>query len=123
MRCANRDGIETYISGGMLLLTAEITKDRRPRQFPMPPNLVAWITRYMPKKGEFRLGDRDVYAEIRAPHDGLRHTAISAHVTKHGSFAMAALEFGNSEKIIRTHYYCRMLPEDADAFYQVSPKK
>jgi integrase len=125
MQCANRDGIETYISNGALRLTAEITKDRRARQIPLPSNLLAWIQQHMPRTGGFRLGSKESYAEIREkfkiPHDGLRHTAISAHVTKNGSFAVAAVEFGNSEKIIRNNYYTRMSDGDAKAFYEIYP--
>jgi len=126
MNGANRDGIETYISSGVLHITAEIAKDRRPRQFHMPANLIAWVERYTPKKGTFALGSPDTYAQIREkfqiPHDGLRHTAISAHITKNGAFADAAVEFGNSEKIIRTHYYSRMTKTQAEAFYAITPK-
>jgi hypothetical protein len=127
IRCANRDGIETYISSGVLHLTAEITKDRRPRQFSIPSNLAAWIMKYMPAKGKFTMGSAESYAATREkfkiPHDGLRHTAISAHVSKHDRFALAAEQFGNSETVIRRHYFSRMTCQEATAFYQIYPTK
>jgi hypothetical protein len=57
------------------------------------------------------------------PHDGLRHTAISAFVSCHGSFADAAMQFGNSESMIRTHYFNRMTKAEAEAFYAIIPGK
>jgi DNA-binding transcriptional regulator PaaX len=70
-------------------------------------------------------GNWGQYQEIRAcfriPHDGLRHTAVSAFVAKFGSLANAALEFGNSERIIREAYLRRMSKEEAEAFYGIFP--
>ncbi|MCC7343073.1 MAG: hypothetical protein IT170_18465 [Bryobacterales bacterium] len=126
MECANRDGIETYLSGGVLHISAEIAKDRRARQFHLPANLIAWVEKYMPTKGQFALGSSETYAEIRSkfriPHDGLRHTSISAHIAMHNAFAVAAVEFGNSETIIRRHYYSRMTKAQAGAFYSILPR-
>jgi hypothetical protein len=72
-------------------------------------------------------GDWPTYAAIREkfkiPHDGLRHTAISAFVSCHGSFADAAMQFGNSESMIRTHYFNRMTKTEAEAFYAIVPGK
>ena len=123
---ANRDGVEHYVNNGCIHISAEMAKDRRARRFTLPDNLLRWHEVYCPDKGCFQIGSKESYAEIRdkfhIPHDGLRHTAISAHVTKHGSFALAAEEFGNSERVIRTHYHRRMEPTEVEAFYAIVPR-
>lgn len=101
-------------------------KDGSGRQTTVHENLTQWLQKYPPTKQSICPGDYDAYGLIRKkfaiPHDGLRHTVISAHVAKYGSFALTAQEFGNSETIIKEHYNRRMSPEDAQAFYQIFPK-
>lgn len=120
-----RDGAKKYLCNGVLHITAEIAKDKRPRQTRIPPNVAAWIERYPVSDDALCPGSWVTYGKIREkfkiPHDGLRHTAISAHVSMHGSFAEAAHEFGNSEQMIRTHYFNRMTKEEARALYAITP--
>lgn len=51
---------------------------------------------------------RKQYALSEAARDILRHTFVSNHVQAFGSFAKTAIESGNSEGIIRKHYYARV---------------
>jgi hypothetical protein len=71
-------------------------------------------------------GNRAEYAQIRKkwniPHDGLRHTSISACTSLHG-FTEATLRHGNSEKIIRDHYLDRYDVDETQAFYSILPMK
>jgi tetrahydromethanopterin S-methyltransferase subunit H len=64
------------------------------------------------------------YAAIRKkfsiPHDGLRHTFISAFATLHGQ-DKAATEAGNTVDIIRKHYFNLMSEADAAAFWEIFP--
>ncbi len=121
-----RDGAGKYFCNGVLHITAEIAKDKRSRQTKVPGNAKAWIERVPITASAICPGDWNLYGKLRKkfaiPHDGLRHTAISAHVSLHGSFAEAASEFGNSETMIRTHYFNRMSKAEAEAFYSIRPK-
>jgi hypothetical protein len=120
-----REGAEKYFCNGVLHITGEIAKDRRTRQIAVPENVARWFERYPLTPGAICPGDWDTYQMIREefkiPHDGLRHTAISAHVSLHGSFAEAASQFGNSESMIRTHYFNRMSKQEAVEFYNITP--
>jgi hypothetical protein len=120
-----RNGAEKYFCNGVVHITAEIAKDKRPRQTILPANLLQWIDRYSVTPTAICPGHWPTYGAIREkfqiPHDGLRHTAISAFVSRHGSFADAAMQFGNSESMIRTHYFNRMTKAEAEAFYAILP--
>lgn len=120
-----RDGVEKFFCNGIVHIPAEVSKDQRPRQTSVPANVVKWFEVYKVTPKSICPDDRSIYQVIRErfkiPHDGLRHTAISAHVSLHGSFAEAASQFGNSESMIRTHYFNRMSKAEAEAFYSVVP--
>jgi hypothetical protein len=126
-RCVARDGAALYFQNGFLHLSAEITKEGEPRQTAIPANAAVWLERYPPTAASICPGDYATYRKIRnrfaIPRDGLRHTVISAYVAKHGSLAAAATEFGCREGIIRTHYFARMGPKSAEAFYGISPER
>jgi len=55
--------------------------------------------------------------------DILRHTAISHHFRKTGSYGQTAEQFGNSEPIVKKYYQGRVTSQDARAFYALLPKK
>ena len=124
-RCVARDGADLYFQNGFLHLSAEITKEGGPRQTAIPANAALWLERYPPTAANICPEDYGAYRAIRnrfaIPRDGLRHTAISAYVAKNGSLAGAATEFGCSEGIIRNHYFARMGPKAAEAFYLIVP--
>jgi len=106
-----------------------MTKEREPRGTTVQPNLAAWLAAFPLTKSSICPGDyKDkAYQEIRrrfnVPHDGLRHTAISAFISSGKNFSEAADEFGNSEPIIRKHYLKRMSLEESKEFYAIYPKK
>ena len=56
-------------------------------------------------------------------HDILRHTFISMHVGKFRSMGDAALQAGNSESIIKKHYYAVKSAEEAGDFWDICPEK
>ncbi|MEO6002373.1 MAG: hypothetical protein ABIZ04_16135 [Opitutus sp.] len=124
--CVARDGLGKYFCNGVLHVTAEISKDRRSRQTVVPPNVEQWPRRYevTPRSicPERHLTYQSIRDKFQIPHDGLRHTAISAHVSLHGSFADAACQFGNSESMIRAHYINRMSKEEAAEIYGIVPR-
>lgn len=59
---------------------------------------------------------------LKLSHDVLRHTFFSAHVMAFGSFAETAIESGNSEQIIRTHYFNAIAKIQAKAFWRIEPE-
>ena len=126
-RCVERDGIARYYHDGIILeLTEEIAKTNGARETTVHENLAHWLERYPPTPKSLCPGDYKEYIAIRErfriPHDGLRHTAISAHVAKYGNLALSSQEFGNSEGVIRRNYNRRMSPSDAESFYRILPK-
>jgi hypothetical protein len=126
-RCIERDGATPYYSNGQIHLSAEITKECVPREVKVSPNAAAWLKKYPLSAKNVCPGDyndddfRAIRKKFAIPHDGLRHTAISAFMSSGNSYDLAADQFGNSEQIIRTHYLKRMSKEDADAFFQIMP--
>jgi hypothetical protein len=124
--CVGRDGVDRYFHKDVIFITEEIAKTNEEREVKIHGNLKRWLEKYPPTEQSLCPGDKDEYALIRAmfniPHDGLRHTAISAFVARYGSFADAAEEFGNSEKIIRRHYNRRMTAAEWKAYYAICPR-
>lgn len=117
-------GADKYFRGNCLFLTADITKDGRPRRIPLPENLKVWLAAYPPDERSLRAGKRAEYAKIRAkwkiPHDGLRHTSISACAALHG-ITEAAVRHGNSEKICRDNYLALFPRAEAEEFFGIRP--
>ena len=105
-----------------ILITPDVSKIRDARQVAIQPNLKAWLTRH--KGPIFPPGWRRNIKSIRQhfglnkpeARDMLRHTFISNHVMAFGSFAATAIESGNSETVIRKHYFNRVSKADAQRF-------
>ena len=105
-------------------ITEAISKTRKPRQIKIRPNLYQWLTQY-PAEILPANCDREVKAirkRLHLSHDVLRHTFISMHVGAFKSFADAAIESGNSEKIIRGHYLNTSSFKDAQRFWSIAPE-
>ena len=118
-------GMQPYIRAGTLYISAAIAKDGRARTVPLSKNLRAWLAQYPVTPESLLAGDREEYAMIRAkwmiPHDGLRHTSMSACATLHG-IAEAVKRHGNSEKVSLDHYISLFTPREAKAFYAILPR-
>jgi hypothetical protein len=105
-------------------ITAAVSKTGKPRQIKIRENLRQWLTRF---PGEiFPVNcDREFKAvrkKFALSHDILRHTFISMHIGAFKSFADAALESGNSEKIIRDHYLNTSTSNEAKSFWKIFPE-
>ncbi|HEX2851902.1 MAG TPA: site-specific integrase, partial [Opitutaceae bacterium] len=61
--------------------------------------------------------------EFALSHDVMRHTFISMFVGKFRSLGEAALQAGNSESIIRKHYFDLKSTTEADEFFGILPRK
>jgi integrase len=103
-------------------LAASMAKTHKPRSVTIQPNLKQWLLQF--PTGTMSEGDRSVRAirkQFSLSHDILRHTFISNHVMQFGSFAETAIESGNSESIIRDHYFNRVSKADAQEFWRILP--
>ncbi len=112
---------------GVIRITPGISKIGDVRQTKIRPNLAEWLARYPVK--EFPVIVRNMQDKVTAVRkhfgltdDVLRHTAISAHVAKWKSMGEAALEFGNSERMIKKHYLNMLSEAEAEAFWGITPK-
>jgi hypothetical protein len=107
----------------VIRITAAISKTRKPRQVRIRPNLLLWLRKY---SGEILPGnDRNEISAIRKKfelsHDVLRHSFISYHAMMFGSFVETAIESGNSEQIIRDHYFNTVTKAAAKEFWKIEP--
>ncbi len=114
------------LSLNAIRISPEISKVKAVRQIAIRPNLAAWLMRYPTKQFPILpLGYRKMIQEIRVKFgigdDVLRHTFISMHVAKFKSMGEAALEAGNSETMIRKHYYNVVSGADAESFWSIAP--
>jgi hypothetical protein len=113
------------LQNGAIRIPPDISKTKKPRSVEIRPNLKTWLSAY---PGEILPTNSDrsiklLRKKFKLTHDILRHTFISAHVKAFGSFADAAIDSGNSEKIIRDHYYNAMTEKEAKAFWNIRPPK
>lgn len=112
------------LSNKVVKITAAVSKTVKPRQIKIRENLYQWLTQF---PGEiFPINcDRELKAvrkNFALSHDILRHTFISIHIGAFKSFADAALESGNSEKIIRDNYLNTSVTAEAKAFWRILPE-
>lgn len=104
-------------------ITEEISKTGKPRQIKIRPTLLKWLRCFqgeiIPINSDREL--KAIRAKFKLGHDICRHTFISMHVGAFKSFADAAIESGNSEKIIRDHYLNTSAADEAKAFWKIAP--
>jgi hypothetical protein len=107
----------------VIRITPAISKTGKARQISIRPNLLKWLKRFpgeiLPANADREL--KAIRKKFALSHDVLRHTFISMHVGAFNSFADAAIESGNSEKIIRDHYHNTSAKSEANAFWRISP--
>ena len=111
---------------GVIRISPEESKVKAVRQITIQPNLAAWLARYpLQSFPIIPLGARKMLREIRVKfgigQDVMRHTFISMHVTKFKSLGDTALQAGNSETMIRKHYYNVVSDAEAKAFWEIVP--
>jgi integrase/recombinase XerD len=113
------------LENNVIHISEAASKTRESRTITIQPNLREWLVRYpagtMSQYNKFVGIARKQCALSEAARDILRHTFVSNHVQAFGSFAKTAIESGNSEGIIRKHYYARVSEADAKAFWNIRP--
>jgi site-specific recombinase XerD len=112
------------LSNKVVRITAAVSKTGRPRQIKIRENLHRWLTRFpgeiLPVNSDREL--KSVRKKFALSHDILRRTFISMQIGAFKSFADAALESGNSEKIIRDHYLNTSTSNEAKSFWKIYPE-
>jgi hypothetical protein len=77
--------------------------------------------RFGPSAGSER-EQTSIRQNLKLSHDVLRNTFISCHVGAFKSFADAAIEAGNSEKVIRESYLNTSTFAAAKQFWKLEPQ-
>ena len=119
-----------------IVVNREIAKDKRRRKILIRPNLLEWL-KYFKATEELPFPDSmvthrrnfraiklaTIAPEKRTVRDVIRHTFITyrAHAFDR-SFSCTAAEAGNSEKIIRNHYFDLLSDQNAvDEYWSLTP--
>jgi integrase len=98
---------------------------------PLTPNLAAWLAAYKDKTGPVctrrNMAEEIIEIAGRAgvewKHNGLRHSFISYRVAQLKNVAEVALEAGNSPQIIFKNYRELVKPEQAKAWFEITPER
>jgi hypothetical protein len=111
------------LKNGVIHITPDISKTGQKRQVLIRPNLRAWLKHSAP---EILPTNHDrivkaIRAEKKLSHDVLRHSFFSYHVGAFRSVGDAALEGGNSESVIKTHYLNLTTRTEGEAFWRIAP--
>lgn len=141
---------EIDLAEKQVTITASAAKKRGRRVVDVPDNCVAWLRRHAarrtPIKGvnwrrEFDAVKEQVGFGSPAPEDAsdekkrqragfkpwpqdvLRHTGISCHYRKHSDEGKTAAWAGNSPDMIHAHYRALVSAKDANAFFEIAPKR
>lgn len=124
------------VRANIIRIPAEVSKTRRERDVDIQPNLKAWLKKFPPvadaETGRIALPNfkRRFDAVRKAAglfdgwaHDVMRHTYGSFYVAKFESIGKAALQMGNSEPVIKSHYleYIRD-PKAVAKFWSIKPE-
>ena len=114
------------IRKGIITIPSEISKTRKKRQIMVRPNLRAWLEAtegkpILPTNHNRLL--KTFRKRHGLSHDELRHSFISYHVSAFRSVGDAAIEAGNSEKIINNHYLNLGTRAQGLAFWRIKPKR
>jgi hypothetical protein len=112
------------LTNGVIRITPSISKTRQSRQVRIRPNLARWLKQFPGDILPVNSGHETaaIRKKFKLSHDVLRHTFCSGHVMAFGSFADAAIESGNSEKVIRSNYLNAIPKSQAKAIWKIEPE-
>jgi hypothetical protein len=108
----------------VIRISGAMSKTGKPRQVKIRPNLSKWLRAFpgpiLPTNAKREI--TEIRKHFKLSHDVLRHTFISCHVGAFKSFADAAIEAGNSEKVIRESYLNTSSFGAAKQFWKLEPQ-
>lgn len=121
---AKREAELVNLKTGRIFIPAAISKVKADRQVTIPPNLLVWLKAYkkfpiVPKN--FTRMKNKIRDHFDLKRDETRHSFISYYVAVHRSIGDAALEAGNSESMVRTHYLNLHTREEGEEFFCIIP--
>jgi hypothetical protein len=109
---------------GVIHIQPEISKTHEYRQVLLRPNLKAWLKAFpgeiLPKNHDRMI--KEIRAHFTLEHDILRHTFFSMHVAAFKSVGEAAIEGGNTEKVVKKHYLNLSGYTEGKTFWEIAPK-
>ncbi len=111
---------------GFITIPASVSKGLSARQVKITDNLAAWLKSYSTLPVIPRNWDRlvrQVRKHFKLSHDEARHSFISYHVALNRSIGDAALQAGNSESIVRSHYLNTHSQDEGDEFFRITPSE
>ncbi len=104
-------------------LKPEVAKTGEHRFVSLTPNMIAWLEPHRLKRTPFKLAET-VFERVRNgitwPPDVMRHTAVSNYLVGHTD-REATERHGHSMTVMLKHYRDRVSPEDAKAFWDITP--
>lgn len=118
-----------------IVVRAAIAKNRTKRFIPMSDNLIAWLKVYLARStnvqenvitvpyGTLRKLRKEIYRHKWIPA-GLRHSYASAMINSGQSIDDTVLALGHrgDPKLLWSHYYLATSKEEAEKYWQISPK-
>jgi integrase len=117
-------------AAGVIRLPREVTKTKRKRQVPILPNLREWLAPFQGRTGRVftseKAADRTI-AFVKSkgldwPDNWARHSFGSYRATITKSIGQVAMELGNSETIVKRHYFDAFASEkDALDWFAITP--
>jgi hypothetical protein len=106
----------------------DVAKTNDVRRVSVQPNLRAWLLNYPLADYPIRVPNLKQHVTrvrercgLKGRDDTLRHTFVSMFVAKFRSIGEAALQSGNSERMIKKHYLNLVSEADAEAFWNIMP--
>lgn len=117
-------------AGPCVTVDAAAAKTRRRRIVPLQPAALSWLALdakaagpVMPVRNGVKCAhERTLRMGIKWHADVLRHTYASMRVAAGVPVGQVALEMGNSEQVLLTHYRELVTPEDAERFWALRPR-
>jgi integrase len=129
---ARLDWSEINLKRGFIEVTAENAKSSQRRLVAITPNLKAWLEPHAQRSGPVRLSEmrhKDRFdlarkeAGIQWPSNAARHSFASYHLALHQDAAKTALQLGHTNTAVLFQHYRELArPEDAEAYFAITPK-
>lgn len=109
---------------GIITISPAIAKTGEKRQIDITPNLKQWLEAYsdfpiIPTN--FDRLNKEFRKEFELSQDETRHSFISYHVALNRSIGDASLQAGNSESIVKKHYFNHRPKEEGQAYFSIVP--
>lgn len=118
---------------GYVLLSSSVTKTRKRRMVPIPPNAIAWLRLCQRGGDPETVIPRDHARHIAEfyqksglaspPRNVLRHTAATMMLARGDAPHAVASALGNSVEILESHYKGLASPAEAAEYFSVIPKQ